>query len=437
MTPDTLLRIAKDQGCTRLLAKRLSPNDNSKNQIYLGGDFSALNLLPFGRLEPDSSERGGGLRERLKAGLQLAWITPDGANHPAPTANLILYPRYPEVRLSGMLKGVKHVWPSSVIANRDPGRWLFLGIGAGMRILAHAAAAGDPCAQWAVQASEGADQKGVFIDLSAHVLGRTVGIQGRLLEISRKGWIASKRLDAKGNTLPCNAENCGGYTLEAELGIRPNGRAEPDFDGWEVKQFAVNNLDRPKGGPVTLFTPEPDGGFYRERGVEEFVRRYGRANTRGIEGRLDFSGIHRVGETHADTGLHLSLAGWDASEAKIDDAHGGIRLADRDGMAVATWSFRSLIEHWKRKHAQAVYVPSEKRDPPHSYRFGSKVLAGVGADFGRVLTAMSQGKIYYDPGVKLVQVGTRPTTKRRSQFRIKFKDLPELYHRADWWILGP
>jgi hypothetical protein len=83
-----------------------------------------------------------------------------------------------------------------------------------------------------------------------------------------------------------------------------------------------------------------------------------------------------------------------------------------------------------------VYVPSEKREEPRSYRFGSAVLAGIGTDFGRVLTAMAQGKVYYDPAVKLVQEGARPTTKRRSQFRIKFSDLPGLYHRADWWKLG-
>ena len=436
MTPEALLRIAKDQGCTRLLGKPLSPNDNSKNQIYLGGDFSALNLLPFGRLEPDSSERGGGLRERLKAGLQLEWISQEGSVQLAPTANLILYPKYPEVRLSGMLKGVRHPQPSEVIAKRDSGRWLFLGIGSGMRILAYAAKAEDPCARWAFQASEEAERRGVFFDFSAHISGRDGGIRGRLLEISRKGWIGSKRLDGLGNILPCNSENCGGYTLEAELGITPNGRAEPDFAGWEVKQFAVKDLERPVGGPVTLFTPEPDGGFYKENGLEEFMRRYGRPNSKGIEGRLDFAGIHRVGEAHESTGLLLSLEGWDVAEGKMNDLNGGIRLADRDGVPVATWSFRSLIEHWKRKHAQAVYVPSVKREEPRSYRFGSTVLAGIGTDFGRVLTAMANGKVYYDPAVKLVQKAARPATKRRSQFRIKFKDLPGLYHSTAWWSLG-
>ena len=53
-------------------------------------------------------------------------------------------------------------------------------------------------------------------------------------------------------------------TLEAELGITPNGYAEPDFMGWEVKQYGVTDFIaiRPRS-PVTLMTPEPTGGIYR------------------------------------------------------------------------------------------------------------------------------------------------------------------------------
>ena len=34
----------RHHGATRIYAKNLAPNDNSKNQVYLGGDFSALTL---------------------------------------------------------------------------------------------------------------------------------------------------------------------------------------------------------------------------------------------------------------------------------------------------------------------------------------------------------------------------------------------------------
>src|SRR3546814_14536668 len=75
---------------------------------------------------------------------------------------------------------------------------------------------------------------------------------------------------------PYAARNGGGYTLEAELGITPNGYAEPDFMGWEIKQYGVRDFVsfRPKY-PVTLMTPEPTGGVYRTEGVAAFMRRFG------------------------------------------------------------------------------------------------------------------------------------------------------------------
>ncbi len=44
-------------GVRRLVAKRLAENDNSKNQIYLGGGFEALNVLPFGDIYEDGSDK--------------------------------------------------------------------------------------------------------------------------------------------------------------------------------------------------------------------------------------------------------------------------------------------------------------------------------------------------------------------------------------------
>ncbi len=72
-----------------------------------------------------------------------------------------------------------------------------------------------------------------------------------------QGWIRSKRLNAQGEIISCEAPQCGGYTLEAELGIIPNGRAEPDFLDWEIKNFSVTNFEKFKSKIITLMTPEP------------------------------------------------------------------------------------------------------------------------------------------------------------------------------------
>lgn len=65
---------------------------------------------------------------------------------------------------------------------------------------------------------------GVFsvIDLPKAKNNRAV-LLGELKRIHELGWIDSKRLDSNGNVLDCRAPNCGGYTLEAELGVTPNG----------------------------------------------------------------------------------------------------------------------------------------------------------------------------------------------------------------------
>ena len=54
-------------------------------------------------------------------------------------------------------------------------------------------------------------------------------------DIHELGWIESKRLNSDGKAISYRAPNGGGYTLEAELGIVPNGVSEPDYLGWEVK----------------------------------------------------------------------------------------------------------------------------------------------------------------------------------------------------------
>jgi hypothetical protein len=40
---------------------------------------------------------------------------------------------------------------------------------------------------------------------------------------------------------------------------------------------------------------------------------------------------------------------------------------------------------------------------------------------------MAVGNIYYDPGIKMENVSTKPKIKKRSQFRMKSQFLGELY----------
>ena len=93
-------------GARKVYAKTLAENDNSKNQVYFGPDFQALNLFP----SKDIYSEGKSGHPIFKAELLFSWLLPDGTVVAAPGAKLILYPQYPEVRFSGFLQGCRGQW---------------------------------------------------------------------------------------------------------------------------------------------------------------------------------------------------------------------------------------------------------------------------------------------------------------------------------------
>jgi hypothetical protein len=421
-------------GVIRILAKPLAENDNSKQQIYLSGNFDILTELPFGEIKAENS----GKLENFKAKLALSWLTPSGEFEPAIHSQLILYPKYPEVRLSGFLRGCPSS-PSLAMRpipcdSRGPknawdGRVLFLGVTADGKILAALGLRNSPASLEFGQLKEKGEikRKGALFELPATVFNdqpdtRTLLIQA-LTEIRKMDWISSFRMHADGSLHPYKARNGGGYTLEALLGIRPNGRAEPDYMGWEIKAHS--------GDRVTLMTPEPDAGFYGENGVEKFIRKYGYARN---DDSMYFTGIHRVGERQSKTKQLLILEGFDVHLKKITSVTGGITLCDAAGMPSAVWSYTELISHWGRKHANAAYVKYESSTEKVEslYRFLSPVRLGTSTDFIKFLSAMSNGTVIYDPAPKLTNASSNHSTvKARSQFRISVSKLDCLYNNFE------
>ena len=417
-------------GAYRVYAKRLSPNDNSKNQVYLGGGFAALNVLPHDEIYVDASSRSGSKRDRPKAALQFFWIGEDG-KYLAPDANLILYPDYPEVRMSGFLRGCRSA-PNTLMTARDEGRILFFGVTRNAEILGFVTDGASPISNQVN--AQNWPTLGVFLELPLSLDGPAdpkSTLLGHLRRVHELQWIGSQKLGRTGATQPYSARNGGGYTLEAELGVQPNGYAEPDFMGWEVKQYGVRDFIKfaPKS-VVTLFTPEPTGGFYKDRSAEKFVERFGYVDKNGKPDRINFGGIYSCPKAaHPDTGLRMTLKGFDASSGKITDMDGGLALITEDDEAAATWSFSGLMAHWNRKHAQAAYVPSLFRTPPPEYRYGPKVLLCEQTDFILFLKAFAAGTVYYDPALKLERLASgKQVLHRRSQFRIQHSSLTQMYH---------
>jgi hypothetical protein len=414
--------------CVQLYAKVLAANDNSKNQVYLSGAVESLHMFRPTGIVSSNSSKGPTFKGRIDFG----WLQESGAVIAAPRAQIILYSQYPEVRLSGFLAGCDAA-PNELMTARLPGRVLFLGISRDGKVVAYVAASDSAlAAEFAASPKQASD--GVLfalpLDAAVDVAAARTKLLSALRGINAKGWIASKQLDSAGTVRPCNAPQCGGFTLEAELGVPKNSRAEADYEGWEVKSYSVASFDRPlSAGPVTLFTPEPTGGAYRTLGLEGFMRTFGYSDRRGRADRVNFGGTFFVGQTHPLTGLGLVLNGFDSEAGKIVDADGSVDLVSSAGVIAASWSFSSILEHWNRKHRYAAYVPSRKQSQPQlSYSYGHIVHLAEHTNHERLLQAFANRFVYYDPAIKIENVSSAtPRSKKRSQFRVRVAKLGVLY----------
>lgn len=425
-------------GATEILYKQLPQNANSKNQVYLAPDLSDLSRIPSGAVVAQSSysTKAGKTEPVFHAPLEMYWITSAGQPSKAPEAKLIFYPQYPEVRMSGFLKGARYA-PSTFFDKEKLGtvsdRILLIGLTSRRTIVAIVVPPESPAARQ-INADQPHEAYGAFRELPIEPHNSDaddyLALLGALARIHRSGWNDSIRLDGRGDIVPCRATNCNGNTLEALLGIRSNGIALPDFHGWEIKARGVVNSEKPGRSVVTLFTPEPDGGTYVSNSFDEFMTAYGhKAATQA--GRTNFGGIYRAGaQIQPSKKLRLDLHGYDRQSEKYSP-DGAVVMVNHAGDVAMSWSFAKLLDHWKAKHAKAAFVPSQMlRGTNPQYRFGSGVLVGTGAEFGRLVAAVANGSVYYDPGIKLERTteGKR-SSKKRSQFRVRSADLERLYEQ--------
>lgn len=427
---ESLLRCFKNAGVRSVFAKLLAENDNSKQQIYLGNSFEVLGQLPFTGIKEES----GGRRHNFKAAIDLRWIDSSGNTERASGAQLILYPDYPEVRLSGFLRGCC-LAPSADMQpvppgkrqhfNGSDGRVMFFGVSDSGAVITWLAVSSSSVAhEFVGQQKNGKyQQSGVFwqVPMAAGLSNRDALI-AEIRKIHRAGWHEGKRLNSAGELIAYAAKNGGGYTLEALLGVKPNSLSSPDFLGFEIKAYSRSR--------VTLMTPEPDVGIYGEMGTEAFLRRYGREVRNDT---LYFTGSHKANILCPTSKQILKIDGYDPKSGKINDVSGGVMLYDAQGNLSAGWSFTGLISHWGRKHASAAYFPYDNNGlMPPSYAYKNPMYIGEGTAFEFYLKALHDGKVVCDPGTKLSDATTKNSrVKARNQFRVAFKDLVGLYRTFD------
>ncbi len=414
-------------------------NHDSKRQVYLSTDLSPFNIfpnhiedcppMPTGLVATKKNKPKGS--DRIFGHLDLWWITQDLTIDNAKFAKLIFYPQYPEVRLSGFVRGTKSI-PSRFLREKSgetyENRLLFLGTDRTTRTYAFLAV-GHTRLRNQVR-----NESGYEIDagLNRIELQNDSTSEKRLLttlsDIHRSGWHEGKRLK-KGVTIPYNAPNAVGYTLEALMGIEPNGYNAPDYEGFEIKALTSTKLNWSSKKVVTVMTPEPDIGAYC-KSIRAFLEKYGYPDQRGRTDRRNFGGIYKVGgKRHSLTGLILGLTGYSLSDPDHIEPNGRLQLTDEMMEIAAGWSFRKLLEIWTRKHEAAVYVPAiSRREPNQQFRYLDQVLICEGADFFRVLRCFLDGDLYLDPSVKAEGWESSTTKiKKRNQFRIKLCSIPKLY----------
>ncbi|SDL76804.1 MvaI/BcnI family restriction endonuclease [Arthrobacter sp. ok362] len=430
---DQMTALLQSQGCSEVFLKFLAPNDNSKNQIYAPGDITTFSMLPLqsGTLARESHSRHSGETDLVyRSHVDWNWVSPEGTI-PVSGAQVIYYPQYPEVRLSGIL-GRRPGRPTILFnerrRGREPGRILVFGVGHAKKVFALILSQHSPAAaELRIVNVKGSP---LFVP---YFLGTPpVGMTNRELlfaELSRihhLKWTPSIALEKDGQIKACRGNTCGGMTLEAHLGVNRNAKPDPDFAGWEVKKFKVAGWERKPTSPVTLLTPSPDKGAYSEHSPEELVRRWGTIRTRQ---RIDFNGRHRALKRNGSTQLTLRVEGYDPN-SQIITGNGMIGLwDDRTGELAAGWTFEKLIDRWGRKHRQAVYVPAlDRSEPDLEFAFGRRVKIGEGTSFNLFISAMARGHIFYDPGSHIEQLDDGSWDKHhRHQFRVTHTQLPTLY----------
>lgn len=414
-------------GAKRFLIKKLANNDNSKQQIYLGGDFEVIRIIPSGDMYADGVSKKGAI---FKAPVNFFWIDLEGEVDRAPNTQIIFYPKYPETRLSGFIRGSskdKNIAPRELMApptlaqrkeRQDTNRYLILGVNE-TTVWAHCTAwSGDLHCEIAVFIEEEAISPiaSVFFEFSKTDESSEEKLLNKLKEIYLNGPIESCRMNPQGETISYAAQNGAGYTLEAQFGITPNGFSDPDFMDWELKSHSRS--------AVTLMTPEPNMGLYSVN-LKDFMDVY--ATSKSAE-RLDFASRHLVDIRNNKSTLTMYVEGYDPVKEEILDPQGGLMLRDDEGALAAAWPFEKLIDHWKKKHSNTCFVSTTKiATTPPQYCYGPEVTLAKGTNLKMFINALFSSTIYYDPGVNMKLIDGKWRPKKRNQFRVNWRNINTVY----------
>ena len=451
----------------KAVLKPLPKNANDKNQLRLSTDFGVLTdnfPMTFNERGMSVSDKGQGVASGERSISEAVfddffWRKTDGSLSRAKRLKAIVYPQYPEVRLSGFLT-TENTMPGSLSVSftqkyPDANRLLVLGARAGGECIGimYSNLSDDLIKE--IKALPGND-RGKACKLMNFNKPGLVQLFGLLTPLVGTEW-AGCRLNKLGVKVPFTGTQVCGYTLEQHWGISPNSDKDGDIFGIELKTHTSNKL--------TLFTPEPDLGYYSES-FSGFMNRFGYLDSQGDR---RFTGLHRAGVRCAKTDLMLSVTEfrmdrdghWILDEdgrkkrfqydettplsAKVDALQ--VVLLDSEGFVAAGWSFERLMNSWGAKHNQVVYIPATKKLNRNALEydqgftvgvtFSTKVMLCQNTSAERLYKAINDGIVFLDPAPKLHSTDASKH-KRRAQWRVNdiTKAARMLYESVDYVTLG-
>ena len=459
-------------GCVRAIVKKLARNNNDKNQIYIHHDLSLLNSIFDLNFELRGSSTSKKDNKTLGKNIPSAvfnnffWSSRDGGLYKLRGCKAITYLQYPETRLSGFAT-IEGLMPKSLSveftkANPTSGRYLVMGAlrdgtAIGMQLI-------DPDEQFAAEFSDlnglagskickeftvfngQTDTEKQFDNMTDIALDDSARLKKLLIERVAGKTLKGVRLRPDFVTVPFNANQAAGYTLEHACGIPSNSKGAGDYHGIELKAFSRT---------VSLITTEPDGGMYKDS-WNCFMREFGYLSGNAIR----VGGTHRVNmrdEKHNFTMVILcnpiiKRNGKASVENEVlfdpfrsfNEQINGLRvvLKSSSGKIAASWSIEHLMNNWGPKHTEVVYVRARQNSNSveaeiiQGYKkkvtFEGEVIWCCKSQIKDFIHALHNGTIFLQPAHKLVPAKLSDN-KRRTQWRSNniYKAVLELYASSE------
>lgn len=432
-------------GVKSVYIKHLAPKqDNDKNQIYLGNGLDGVtNLFPADlnlRELSQSTRKRKSNRGRyiIEAALDFYWLQDNNSLSHAPHTKIIDYFQYPEVRMSGFLRGSINPPDSLRRINQHKygKRILILGVTNNKTIGLVVNQLEDPVVE---NFPDFPPARNIQI-LRYHQLRTSFDSTPESLLLQELKnisgvWHKSCTLDSHDSIpRPFKGTPGPGYTLEALLGIPRNSKKLPDKYGYEIKSFK-------KGGKISLMTPTADRGEEGNLSFKDFMEKYGWKGKRG-DGRIVFNGVHRYHKLCKNTGLILKIFGLNDNENDFIEETIKILVFLENPTSkqiVSGWSFEKLLKNWEEKHNSACFVKYEKKpytgsDGAHDYeyKFTGDIFITDGTTLFKYLMAVAKSVIYYDSAHEISASGEKHA---RPQWRIGvnrklIRTLSEIYNQV-------